>query len=92
MPIATRVIRSTLISKLGFDEETKRKDIQFRLRIGGTVVAWTMMSHGSRKDIDDNLLSKMAKQMKLGNTKELYNAVDCSLTRDDYYKRFKTIF
>lgn len=43
---------------------------------------FTKTSHGAR-EIDDNLLSKMAKQCKLSN-KDFGLLIDCPLDRDNY--------
>ena len=52
---------------------------------GKKTIVRTKTSHGG-KEIDDNLLSQMAKQCKLTN-KDFGLLVDCPLSRDDYEKK-----
>lgn len=51
-------------------------------KAGKKTIIRTKTSHGSR-EIDDNLLSQMAKQCKLSN-KDFSLLVECPLSRDDY--------
>jgi hypothetical protein len=49
---------------------------------GKKTMAKTKTSHGSGRDISDDLLSKMARQC--GVTKPNFKFVDCSLERPEY--------
>lgn len=57
----------------------------YRSKAGKKTIVRTKTSHGG-KEIDDNLLSQMAKQCKLTN-KDFGLLVDCPLSRDDYEKK-----
>ena len=54
----------------------------YNSKAGKKTIVRTKTSHGG-KEIDDNLLSQMAKQCKLTN-KDFGLLVDCPLSRDDY--------
>jgi predicted RNA binding protein YcfA (HicA-like mRNA interferase family) len=54
----------------------------YHSKAGKKTIVRTKTSHGG-KDIDDNLLSQMAKQCKLTN-KDFGQLIDCPLSRDDY--------
>ncbi len=43
----------------------------------------TIMSHGSDRDINDQLLGQMARQLHL-TRRQFDNLVDCTLSQDDY--------
>jgi len=46
---------------------------------------YTFISTGSGyKDYDDSLLSRMAKQLKLGSRKELCDLIDCPMDENAY--------
>lgn len=51
-------------------------------KAGKKTAVFTKTSHGAR-EIDDNLLSRMAKQCKLSN-KDLGLLIDCPLDRDTF--------
>lgn len=54
-------------------------------RAGKKTAVFTKTSHGAR-EIDDNLLSRMARQCKLSN-KDFGLLIDCPLDRDAYESR-----
>lgn len=54
----------------------------YHSKVGKKTIVRTKTSHGG-KDVDDNLLSQMAKQCKLTN-KDFGRLIDCPLSRDDY--------
>lgn len=49
---------------------------------------WTKVSHGGNKEIGDNLIKKMCKQLKL-NKQEFKNLVDCTISKEDYVQKLK---
>ncbi len=76
--------RRQLTRKLGCKCEDKGRDhVWFTLYdADGTILSRTCISHGPRHDITDTLISKMAKQLKLGKP-DLIGLVDCSKTKDE---------
>ena len=44
----------------------------------------TRISHGGGKDIDDNLLAQMAKQMQLDSRPVLEEFIECTITEESY--------
>ena len=84
MPRAKDTVESALEAK-GF--ERKEGDHHYFVYVtkeGKKTTAKTKTSHTRKmKDIDDNLLSQMAKQCKLTKANFL-KLVDCPLSRDDY--------
>ncbi|WP_374259234.1 type II toxin-antitoxin system HicA family toxin [Aquabacterium sp.] len=54
----------------------------YHSKAGKKTRVFTKTSHGA-KEIDDNILSQMAKQCKLTN-KEFGRLIDCPLDRDTY--------
>jgi hypothetical protein len=76
--------RRQLTSKLGCKEDHGRDHIWFTLYDqDGTVLSRTRISHRPRHDISGILVSKMSKQLKLGNSANLTGLIDCSKTRDE---------
>ncbi len=73
--------------KKGFQlsENDHHKSVYYALDKHKTSV-WTKTSHGSSyRDIDDNNLSKMARQCRLSN-KDFGRLIDCPLSRKEYEK------
>jgi len=89
MPIKPRKLRDTLISKLGFEEDsTKSTDhYWYKLELIDVEPVVTKVSH-SNKEIGKVLQGKIARQLKV-NSKYLDGLVGCSRTRDQYYQRLR---
>ena len=81
--LKTRSVDRALVSKLGF-ERTETHHRVYRLWLEGTLVARTYISHGER-ELSRYHVGQMAKQMQL-RTSEFVDAVECPLTREDYYQ------
>ncbi|HEY63607.1 MAG TPA: hypothetical protein G4O02_03450 [Caldilineae bacterium] len=81
--LKTRQVDHALVNKLGF-EKTETHHHVYRLWIGGKLVVRTYISHGGR-ELSRYHVSQMAKQMRL-RTAEFIDAVQCPLTREDYYR------
>ena len=85
MPLDRADILAALQAK-GFDLEQKNRDhdfLFFRHR-GLTTAVYTKLSRGSRyKTIDDSLVSRMSKQVRL-TKREFENLVSCSLTAEGF--------
>jgi hypothetical protein len=84
------VYRSVL--KKGFVEISSRDHIYYRfVQPNGkiTPLIKTKMSHGSGKDISDDLLTKMSRQLMFDKKADLMKFVECDLSGDDYYEILK---
>jgi hypothetical protein len=77
-------VKSALISKLKCkqDESDHHRYILYD-RDGKTILASTKISHGSKHDIGDTLLSLMARQMRLGTKANFVGMVQCTLSYED---------
>ena len=83
MPRKARRVQTALLAK-GFriQDSRHRRFTYYRLRGTATNVR-TVMSHGGNRDIDDSLLSKMARQCGLSR-REFLRLVDCPMTQPEY--------
>jgi len=77
-------VRTALTRKLGCKEEKDSDHIRFVLRdTNNKILSRTMISHGSKHVITDNLINKMTRQIKLGTNNNFVRMVQCSLTAED---------
>lgn len=84
MPLKANVLESALTKK-GFTEDVSKKHKKYAIIKNGKKTGInTHTSHG-HKEIDDSMLSVIARQMKI-TRKELYRFADCTLTEDEYMK------
>lgn len=85
MPRATKDVERALSSK-GFTLEKKSDhNYYFIYKNGKKTIVNTKVSHGSHKDIDNGLLNKMMKQIKL--PKKLFDDyMDCTFSKEQYLK------
>jgi len=81
--LKTHKVDRALVQKLGF-EKTETHHHVYRLWLEGKLVARTYISHGGR-ELSRFHVSQMAKQMQLRKT-EFIDAINCPLTREDYYR------
>lgn len=91
MPRKQRDIATGLKSK-GFNEDSSGHHIYYILldADGRKSTIKTKMSHQSGgAEISDNLIGKMARQVKL-STREFLNLVDCPLSREEYLAKIGT--
>lgn len=83
MPRATKDVESALLRK-GFTLEKNRDhNYYFIYKDGKKTRINTKVSHGSHKDIDNGLLNKMMKQMKLPK-KEFDEYMNCTFSKEQY--------
>ncbi len=54
----------------------------------GKVILFTKFSNGSKKDLDNYLISQMSKQCKLSKS-DFADLVNCPLSKDNYIKKLK---
>lgn len=81
-----RKIQSSLLKK-GFRREDKDHRV-FRFYVGGKKTSIsTFISHGSQyEEYDDDLLSKMKRELCMSDKKYLMNFIACPVTRERYTK------
>ena len=85
MSIPRKIIEASLKQK-GFVQENKRDHRMFFLYYEGKKTGiFTKTSHGSKyKDIGDELLGKMKRQVGLKTNKEARDLFRCPMSRDEY--------
>lgn len=82
MPRKQSDVERSLLAKGFRAKEGDHTYFNYYSRAGKKTAVFTKTSHGAR-EIDDNLLSRMAKQCKLNN-KDFGLLIDCPLDRDAY--------
>ena len=85
MALAKEKVKSAL-KKKGFSQNDKGHHIYLNhrwKRNGQFSGVKTFVSHGSRKDLSDRLVSEMAKQVKLSN-KDFKRLVSCDMKQKEY--------
>lgn len=83
MPLDRRAVESALLSKGFRSREGRHRRFVYFTRDGQKTPVWTMLSHGSRRELSDGLARAMARQCKL-TRREFDDLVACPLTRDQY--------
>jgi predicted RNA binding protein YcfA (HicA-like mRNA interferase family) len=74
------------LTRKGFEQsESHHRFFIYHSKAGRKTLVKTKTSHGQR-EISDDLLSKMAQQVKLPRG-EFLDLVDCPLSRDEYEKK-----
>ena len=93
MPMSVLKFRKGVIGKIG-----KKLDIKESNKSHKVIQIWyndkrildTHYSHGSSgENIDNNILSKIRKQLKLDNMRQLYKLEECSMSEDEYFNLLK---
>lgn len=82
MPRKQSEVEKSLLAKGFRAKEGDHTYFNYYSKAGKKTAVFTKTSHGTR-EIDDNLLSRMAKQCKLNN-KDFGLLIDCPLDRDAY--------
>lgn len=73
-----------LVGKLGCESNRAKDHLWFTLKdTDGRVLSRTCISHGPRHNIGPNIVSKMAKQLKLEQSSNLVALVGCTKSRDE---------
>lgn len=73
------------LEKKGFTMSNRDHKYYMLFVEGKKTGIWTKVTHGSRSEIGDDLLSKMAKQVRLRNN-EFIALIDCPMTLDAYLR------
>ena len=82
MPRKQIDVESSLLKKGFRHKEGDHNYFNYYSKAGKKTIVFTKTSHGAR-EIDDNLLSRMARQCKLNN-KDFGLLIECPLDRDAY--------
>ncbi len=82
-------LRSALLHKGQAQEDAGRDHSFFFIEVDGKLERATKMSHGARGQINDELLSKMARQMRL-SVNELRQFVQCTVGRKEWVENWST--
>ena len=90
MAIQFRDMRRTLTKKFRFTKTERQGHEWYELLDkSGNAIVTTLLSRQARgRDIYQPLLGRIAKQLRL-NSAQLKSAVDCPLTREEYYAILK---
>jgi len=72
-------VRQQLQTKLGCKEETGKDHYWYNLEDGkGNLLSRTKVSLGAKHTIGDTIIQKMARQIRLGTTKNFVAMVNCT--------------
>ena len=82
MPRKQNDVEKSLLAKGFRSREGDHNYFNFYSKLGKKTAVFTKTSHGER-EINDSLLSRMAKQCRLSN-KDFGLLIDCPLDRDSY--------
>jgi len=88
MPVKKDAFGKAVIQK-GFREFRNGDHIYYRfVQPDGEVdpLIKTKISHGSGKEISDDLLSMMSRQMMFDKKADLMKFIECTLSDEDYYE------
>jgi len=71
-------------------KERKGAHIYYEIWHDGTKIKETYHSHGSgSKEISDDILQKIKRQLNLNNIKQLYDLKNCPMSAEDYFNLLK---
>lgn len=71
-------------------KEVSKRHIYYQIWYEGKKVLETHHSHGSSgKEIPDNILQKIKRQLNLNNIKQLYDLKRCPMEAEDYFNLLK---
>lgn len=80
-----RDIHRTLLIKLDAVEDRKHDHVFFYFVIDGHEHRATKLSHSARGQMDDSLISLVARQLRL-KKQELSSLVDCPLGKEQFFQ------
>ena len=83
-----RDLRSTLLSKGGTEQDRSKDHVFYFLELEGSSHRVTKISHGAKGQIPNDLLSMIARQMRL-TAPELRKFVKCTLTTGEWHSRWQ---
>ena len=83
MPHRTRAVTAALLAKGFLQIGSKHRRYRYHTLDGVRTGVHTVMSHGSRREIDDSLLAAMARQVRLSR-REFDELVRCPMSQSRY--------
>lgn len=93
MPIKTQDFKNKIIRKIEkkFEvKEQKSHHILYEIYYKNKRVLKTFCSHSSGgKDIRNDILSKIRREMRLDKIQQLYDLRDCPMTAEEYFNLLK---
>lgn len=93
MPIKLSEFKSGVIRKIRKKFEIKERKgahIYYEIWYRGIKVKETYHSHGSGgKEISDDILQKIKRQLNLNSIKQLYDLKNCPMSDEDYFNLLK---
>lgn len=91
MPINKTDFQNKVLGKIKskFEiKESSEKHLKYEIWYGGRKIARTYCSHGG-KEIYDEILSKIKRQLKLDRMEQLYGLKNCPFSAQDYFNLLK---
>jgi hypothetical protein len=80
-------LHEALTKKMNCEIDLKKRDHNwYYVKDAGKAVASTFMSKGAKHTISDMIVSKMAKQLKVGTSGTLVKFVACTVSKEDCLK------
>lgn len=93
MSIKIQDFKNKIIGKIQKEFEVKEQKshhVLYEIYYKNKRVLKTFCSHGSSgKDIRNDILSKIRKELRLDNIQQLYDLRDCPMTAEDYFNLLK---
>jgi hypothetical protein len=85
MTIIPKLSVESGLSKKGFEKDNTSHRV-YRFVLNGKITSIrTMVSHSPQvKDIDDNTLNKIKRQLHLENKQQLIDFITCPFSKEDY--------
>ncbi|MBC6401434.1 MAG: hypothetical protein GDA37_10590 [Ekhidna sp.] len=80
------------LKKKGFEDSKNHSNDHKYLEFhhNGKMILYIKLSHGSKKDLNDNLIKKMSVQCKLSK-QDFINLGNCPLSTEEYIEKLKEI-
>ena len=88
MPFNKRDFIATLERKFGFEQVDGSDHDAYAFFYDGRKIATTRFSR-SHRDIDDTLLTQIARQIRVHDRKFLNEMVSCTRSREDFLQRLR---
>ena len=87
-PYTKNEIADKLVSKFGFTQDN-RDHTYYVCALDGKTVAYTYVSHGPNSTVSEKIAFRMMREMRLQTLRQFRDAIDCPLTREDYYDHLR---
>jgi hypothetical protein len=85
-------VAAALVTKLKCESTVDGDHVRFILKDeDGRILSRTKISHGRKHTIDDNLITQMTKQIRLGTSKNFVEFVQCTKSGEECLKIIKSL-